>query len=580
MNRTTNTSSILLGRYRVLETNTTGGFGTVNVCWDPRLQRRVAIKQMPLLMDGDYPGSSMQSSSVNEALKEARTSSMLAHPNIVRVYDFEADGEYSYLVMEYVDGLNLADLLSRVEDGVLSFDECAHVVDSLASALSYAHENGVLHLDIKPSNIIIDRSGTVKLADFGMANLASAAGFGGARGGTVGYMPPEQIKNDLVDERADVFSLAVVVWEALSGSCPYAAPTPEKSLSLILHGPSPALSRVEPDLAGMVENTLLHALEPNPAARMSSVDAFAKDLVPALGNVREGADSLSDLLSQTEENDEPSPLQDWSRLRVPLSARHPWLVEALPRLLSAVTTGLILYNTIPVFLPGSFEVRVFGTCGVAAASAAWPPLGGFLALVGLVAAILAQPATHAFLLALLVGLVGGLWWILVGRESYLSGSALWLPSCMQSPLAGVALSGMALDPVPAFFTGSLSLFFYYITAAALETQFYADALLGSLRSVVAEPRSLILVFACGFAAFVCSLFFRRNTFASIAIGQIMGVAFLVLAYIMCAHMENTSIADAPDVMALFVAVFLGATLCIAIALLGESAIYRKVGNRA
>ena len=166
------------------------------------------------------------SSTLGEALAEARTSSLLAHPNIVTVFDFEVDGPYAYLVMEYVDGLNLAELLARVEGGTLTHDEAACLVQSVASALGYAHENGVLHMDIKPTNIMIDRTGTVKLCDFGMATLASAAGYGGARGGTVGYMPPEQIEGDLVDERTDVFSLAVVVWQALLGASPFAAPHP------------------------------------------------------------------------------------------------------------------------------------------------------------------------------------------------------------------------------------------------------------------------------------------------------------------------------------------------------------------
>ena len=187
----------LLGRYRVLARRGAGGFGTVCTCWDTRLQRRVAIKRIPLLTSDDVSGAS--ASTADEALAEARTACLLAHPNIVTVYDFETDGTHAYLVMEYVDGLNLAELLARVEDGVLTHEECAHVLRSVAAALTYAHENGVLHLDIKPTNIMIDRQGTVKLADFGMATLASAAGYGGARGGTVGYMPPEQIQGLLVD---------------------------------------------------------------------------------------------------------------------------------------------------------------------------------------------------------------------------------------------------------------------------------------------------------------------------------------------------------------------------------------------
>jgi hypothetical protein len=302
--------------------------------------------------------------------------------------------------------------------------------------------------------------------------------------------------------------------------------------------------------------------------------------VPALGDAQEGADSLSDLLGQTEENEEPRPLEDWNRLHVPLGMRHPWLAEAFPRLLAAAVTGWIVYHTVPYILPGSHEIQVFIAGGMAAACAAWPPLSGALGLICLVGAILSQPATYAFPLALAIGLVGGAWWIFIGRKDFMSGPALWLPSCLRSPLAGVALSGMALDPVPAFFTGALSLVLYHITAAALDAQFYANALLWSLRPVTAEPLVYILSLACGLAALTGSLFFRRQTFTSITIGQIMGIALLALAYVMYAHMENANIADALDVMALWVAVFLGATLCIAVALLGESAINRKGDDRA
>ena len=161
-------ADVLLNRYRIMNARGTGGFGTVLTCWDTRLQRRVAIKRLPLSGSG-------AASTLGEALHEARTASMLAHPNIVTVYDFEVEGPYAYLVMEYVDGLNLAELLKRVEGGILTHDEAACLVQSVASALGFAHENGVLHMDIKPTNIVIDRTGTVKLCDFGMATLASAA---------------------------------------------------------------------------------------------------------------------------------------------------------------------------------------------------------------------------------------------------------------------------------------------------------------------------------------------------------------------------------------------------------------------
>ena len=118
----------LLRRYRVLERRGRGGFGTVCTCWDTRLQRRVAIKRMPLAAE--------TGTTATEALAEARTACMLGHPNIVTVFDFESDGTFAYLVMEYVDGLNLAELLGRVEGGRLTPAECAHVLQSVARALA------------------------------------------------------------------------------------------------------------------------------------------------------------------------------------------------------------------------------------------------------------------------------------------------------------------------------------------------------------------------------------------------------------------------------------------------------------
>ena len=559
-------ADILLGRYRVLQTNNDGGFGLVSVCWDARLQRRVAIKRMPLVLDD---GSPLQTSTIDEALAEARTSSMLAHPNIVTVFDFEVDAQYSYLVMEYVDGLNLAELLSRVEDGVLSFDECAHVVDSVASALAFAHENGVLHLDIKPANILIDRKGTVKLGDFGMATLASAAGYGGARGGTVGYMPPEQIEGEMVDERTDIFSLAVVVWESLTGSCPYASSDAEKSLDLIRRGPSPALSRVEPDLAGVVESTLLRALDPVPTARMASVELFARDLVEALGDAQEGTESLSDLLRQTDQNEEPHPLEDWSRIRVPLALQLPWLGGACTRLLAAGTTAWIAYQTIPYVLPNSTAALWFGTAGIAAACAAWPPLAGVMGVVAFVGAILAQPASMAFPLALTIAIIGLAWWALAGRRYDLAGPSLLLPTCIGQPLAGVGLAGFGLAPVAAFATGVLGWLFYAAFACAAKTEFFANLTVENLRATLLEPRSWILAVGCGLGALFCSALNARGKLSLCVLGQAIAVAMLFLSYAACAYVEKASIASTLDITALAVAVFLGATLCVASALRGE-----------
>ena len=207
----------LLKRYQPLETLATGGFGSIEICRDTHLRRRVAIKRIPLT-----DGAGMPASDIMDVLREAHTAAMLQHPNIVQVIDFTHDTAYAYLVMEYVDGMSLAEFLHRVDGHSLTFDEAAAIADALGQALTFAHANGVLHLDIKPANVLIDHSGNVKLTDFGMARLSSAGGFGGSRGGTIGYMPPEQldIETGTVDERADVFALACVIYEACAAAPP------------------------------------------------------------------------------------------------------------------------------------------------------------------------------------------------------------------------------------------------------------------------------------------------------------------------------------------------------------------------
>ena len=223
----------LLKRYQPLETLATGGFGSIEICRDTHLRRRVAIKRIPLIN-----GAGMPASDIMDVLREAHTAAMLQHPNIVQVIDFTHDTAYAYLVMEYVDGMSLAEFLHRVDGHSLTFDEAAAIADALGQALTFAHSNGVLHLDIKPANVLIDHSGNVKLTDFGMARLSSAGGFGGSRGGTIGYMPPEQldIETGTVDERADVFALACVIYEGLCGSAPFMAATPADSLDRIIGG--------------------------------------------------------------------------------------------------------------------------------------------------------------------------------------------------------------------------------------------------------------------------------------------------------------------------------------------------------
>ena len=287
----------LLKRYQPLETLATGGFGSIEICRDTHLRRRVAIKRIPLIN-----GAGMPASDIMDVLREAHTAAMLQHPNIVQVIDFTHDTAYAYLVMEYVDGMSLAEFLHRVDGHSLTFDEAAAIADALGQALTFAHSNGVLHLDIKPANVLIDHSGNVKLTDFGMARLSSAGGFGGSRGGTIGYMPPEQldIETGTVDERADVFALACVIYEGLCGSAPFMAPA--DSLDRIIGGATYP-SELIPHFPPGAESALMSALSPMPQDRPNSIEAFCDQLLAGLGSVREGRRSLEQMVGELSDDE-------------------------------------------------------------------------------------------------------------------------------------------------------------------------------------------------------------------------------------------------------------------------------------
>lgn len=552
---------VLLNRYRIMSSRGTGGFGTVLTCWDTRLQRRVAIKRMPL-------AGSRATSTVAEALAEARTSSMLAHPNIVTVFDFEVDDTYAYLVMEYVDGLNLSELLARVEGGVLTHDEAACLVQSVASALGFAHENGVLHMDIKPTNIIIDRTGTVKLCDFGMATLASAAGYGGARGGTVGYMPPEQIEGGLVDERTDVFSLAVVVWQALLGSSPFAAPTAERSLALINKGPGKP-SKYDHDLAGIAEEALLGAMAPNPSARIPSVETLAKELVFALGDPLAGSQSLRGLLSQAP-GDDASDLEDWEGERLPLGVSYPWLPGAFVRALAALCTGACAWQVAPFIVHGTQAAQVAATLGCTALAALWPPLGSVLVGLAFCLAIALRASIAApMLLAIVMAIFLLAWWATCATRARLSTPAVLLPACLASPLATVAVAGTGMTPLPALFTAGFGWFVGRIWPVATAVGFDIDGVVeGLLLSIVTAPALLSLA-GCMVAAVACSTISWWSTRVSHAVaGQIVGCALLVASQLLAARMENGGIWAEPSWGNTGIAVVLCVLVCTACILRG------------
>jgi len=255
----------------------------VIIAWDTRLARRVAIKKI-------NTGVNLPTAS----LEEARTAALLSSPNIVNVYDFEEGHPETLIIMENVDGPSLSELMKDSTE-LLSTDVATTILEGIVSALEYAHENQVLHLDIKPANILIDQSGHIKVSDFGLAELAGSSGFGEVQGGTIGYMPPEQLTGSEVDVRTDLWALAALSYQLLTGTNPFFALSFRESLGYIVGENYALASELRPALGGAVDEILLRALSPDKENRQKSVAEFWNDLRPHLGRIGPGRRSLKSL---------------------------------------------------------------------------------------------------------------------------------------------------------------------------------------------------------------------------------------------------------------------------------------------
>ena len=297
--------ALILDRYRPISLAGSGGYASVAIAWDTRIQRRVAIKTIKLsedvqnqiaagvLTDAEIPG-----------LKEARTAALLDDISIVGMYDFEiADGN-AYLIMEYIDGLTLSDLIHRYSES-LNLDVIAAVFNSVARALKVAHTNQVLHLDIKPDNILINRQGEVKVTDFGLSTLSHSEGFGAARGGTISYMPPEQMQLKNLDMRCDEWALASVLYEMISGTNPFRAANVEEAENAIYGAELVLPSLCKEGLPAQADDVIFRALDPDREERFDTVEDFLIAMKPFLGNPRVGEKQLARIVNEGK-NDEQS----------------------------------------------------------------------------------------------------------------------------------------------------------------------------------------------------------------------------------------------------------------------------------
>lgn len=259
-----------IGKYEVVGVLGVGAMGVVYKCRQPDLGRFVAIKVLGVISAAD-----------NDLrlrfLREARVAAQLHHPNTVRIYDVGVDGPHPYLVLEWIDGRPLDQLIG---DPVLTVDGSLQVAFHVAQALHDAHTNGVIHRDVKPSNILIDQSGRPKLADFGLAKFIdggrSLSGVGDLIG-TPKYMSPEQVllPSEEVDARTDVFSLGAVLYEMLTGKAPFDGPTPLAILRELTDEDPPPPHEVKTEIPEEVSTICMKALAKDRDKRYPTAAAFA-----------------------------------------------------------------------------------------------------------------------------------------------------------------------------------------------------------------------------------------------------------------------------------------------------------------
>jgi serine/threonine-protein kinase len=269
---------LLVGRYSIVRELGRGGMGIVALARDVALDRPVAIKLLP-------PALATSPAHRERFVREARTAAALSHPHIVPIHAVEEHAELVFFVMTFVDGETLAERVRRA--GPLSNAECVRVVQEIAWALAHAHANGVVHRDVKPDNVLLERaSGRVVVTDFGIARRAAAPSASGEAdiAGTPRYMSPEQASGDVLDGRSDLYSLGAVAFFAATGRPPFDAPSAAAVLAKHAIEPATPLALARPGLPARFAEAVDRCLAKNPADRWTSAEALATAIGSAGGS--------------------------------------------------------------------------------------------------------------------------------------------------------------------------------------------------------------------------------------------------------------------------------------------------------
>ncbi|PWH15241.1 MAG: hypothetical protein DDG60_06390 [Anaerolineae bacterium] len=263
------------GPYQIVAPLGEGGMAAVYKAYQPSMERYVALKILPRQM-------AQSEEFIARFRREARLVAQLQHPHILPVFDYgESDG-YTYIVMPFVQSGTLSDLLKSRR---LSYAEIRRIIVQIADALGYAHAHGMIHRDVKPSNVLIDERGNCLLTDFGLARMAEATSMltsSGAIIGTPAYMSPEQGAGSPLDSRSDIYSLGIILYEMVTGRVPYSAETPIAVVFKHIQDPLPAVRNLVPDIPDGLELVLLKALAKRPEDRFQTTEEFIHAVEEAL----------------------------------------------------------------------------------------------------------------------------------------------------------------------------------------------------------------------------------------------------------------------------------------------------------
>lgn len=267
-----------IGKYRIIGTLGRGSMGVVYKAEDPEIGRLVAIKTLRTLLPGQFQEADTV---LNRFAQEARSAGNLRHPNIITIFEVNRDGNTPYMVMDYIEGEGLDQVIEN--NGRVDVGLAIHYLTQVAAGLDHAHSKGVIHRDIKSSNILVDRSGNAFILDFGVATISTGPlAPSGPVLGTPAYMAPEQILNEPLDNRADLFSFAVVAFECLTGTRPFIGENFTQVIGNIVSGNMLLLTKVVPQFAPAAEETFKRALAKDRDVRYASASEIVKNLALAL----------------------------------------------------------------------------------------------------------------------------------------------------------------------------------------------------------------------------------------------------------------------------------------------------------